>query len=142
MREDTFNTIIITSIWFIIIGAILGIIYFVGYLILDVYPNYNVWASGKAGQAQLAQADYNRKIAVREAMAKSASAVELAKAEVIRAGGVAKANKIIGESLKQNEAYLTYLWLQNLESKYNKTIYIPTEANLPMLEAGRLNTQK
>ena len=114
---------------FVVVGLIVGVMF--------GYPRYKVWASAKTGQAQLAQADYNRQIAVREAEATEASATELAKAEVIRAQGVAKANKIIGSSLRGNESYLTYLWLQNLESKYNKTIYIPTEANLPILEVGR-----
>lgn len=41
---------------------------------------YNVWSSAKAGEAQLAQANYNRQIAVREADAKAAAATELAKA--------------------------------------------------------------
>ena len=106
------------------------------------YQKYNVWSSSKDGQAQLAEADYNRQIAVREADAKAASAVELAKAEVIRAKGVAKANKIIGKSLEGNEAYLRYLWIQNLESDQNKVIYVPTEANLPILEASRLSQKK
>ncbi len=41
---------------------------------------YSVWSSGKAGEAQLAQANYNRQIAVKEADAKKAAAVELAEA--------------------------------------------------------------
>ena len=99
---------------------------------------YAVWASGKQGEARLAEATYSRQIAVKEADAKAAAAVELAKAEIIRAKGVATANKIIGQSLNKNEAYLRYLWIQTLESQHNKVIYVPTEANLPILEAGRL----
>jgi hypothetical protein len=56
---------------------------------------------------------------------------------------VAQANKIIGDSLKDNEAYLRYLWIQNLENSKDRTIvYVPTEANLPILEAGRLQQEK
>ena len=67
------------------------------------------------------------------------SAKLLADADVLRAEGAAKANKIIGDSLKDNEAYLRYLWIQNLEnSKEHQVIYIPTEAGLPILEATRL----
>ncbi len=44
------------------------------------------------------------------------SAKHLADAEVIRAEGVAKANKIIGDSLKDNEGYLRYLWIQGLQT--------------------------
>lgn len=47
-------------------------------------------------------------------------------------------NKIIGESLKNNEAYLRYLWINDLGNNAGKTVvYIPTEANLPILEATR-----
>lgn len=109
--------------------------------IFAMYNVYSVWSSAKAGEAQLAQATYNRQIAVKEAEAKEAAAVELAKAEIIRAGGVAQANKIIGKSLEGNEAYLRYLWIQNLESQHNKIIYVPTEANLPILEAARLKNK-
>ena len=74
-----------------------------------------------------------------EAQAKKDSAVLLAEAEVLRAEGVAKANKIIGESLKQNEDYLRYLWITDVAGvNVNKTIvYVPTETNLPILEANR-----
>ena len=68
------------------------------------------------------------------------SASLLAEAEVERAKGVAKANKIIGNSLKGNEDYLRYLWVNNLQNEHNQVIYIPTEANMPILEASRLNS--
>ena len=70
-------------------------------------------------------------------MAKEESAKHLAEAEVIRAEGVARANKIIGDSLQNNEAYLRYLWIDGLHSGKNQVIYIPTEGNLPILEAGK-----
>lgn len=71
------------------------------------------------------------------------SATLLAQAEIARAEGVAKANKIIGESLKNNEAYLRYLWINDLGDNSGKTIvYIPTEANLPILEASRITEEK
>lgn len=63
-------------------------------------------------------------------------------AEVERAKGVAEANVIHGDSLKDNEAYLRYLWTIGLQDDSSKVIYIPTEANLPIMEATRLsNTQ-
>lgn len=107
-----------------------------------VWPIYNVWASEKRGQAELAQATFNRKIAVQEAEAKKESAQLLAEAEVLRAQGVAKANQIIGESLKDNEEYLRYLWITDVAgANIDKTVvYVPTETNLPILEAGRMNT--
>lgn len=101
-------------------------------------PYYNVWEQGMAGKAALMKATQDRQIAVQEAEAKKESAASLAEAEVIRAGGVARANKIIGDSLKNNEAYLRYLWVDGLQQTKNQVIYVPTEANLPVMEATRL----
>lgn len=105
-------------------------------------PQWNVYSATLAGRAKLREADSSRQIAVVEAEAKRESAAKLAEAEVMRAEGVAKANKIIGESLHNNEAYLRYLWIQNLADARTggkaEVIYVPTEANLPILEAQRL----
>jgi regulator of protease activity HflC (stomatin/prohibitin superfamily) len=100
-------------------------------------PEYSVWHQKKAGQAILAKANFSKQVAVQEAEAKNAAAEYLAQAEVTRAKGVAQANKIIGQSLNDNEAYLRYLYINNLENTKNQVIYIPTEASLPILEANR-----
>lgn len=102
-------------------------------------PYYNVWERGLAGEAELRQAEWNRQIAVMEANAKYEASKRLAEAEVERAKGVAQANKIIGEGLKENEAYLIYLWIQSLGTNAHDVIYVPTEVNLPILEAGRFS---
>ncbi len=107
------------------------------YSMSSIYKIYNVWSESKEGEAELAKADWNTQIAVKEADAKRQSAYLLAEAEVIRAEGVAKANKIIGESLNNNEAYLRYLWVNNLSETSNQVIYVPTETNMPILEAGK-----
>jgi hypothetical protein len=100
-------------------------------------PKYNVWQKELAGKAELKQADWNRQIAIREAEAKKESATHLAAAEIERAKGVAEANRIIGESLKDNDAYLRYLWIQGLQDGSSEVIYVPTEGQLPILEATR-----
>lgn len=101
-------------------------------------PIYNVWASEQNGKAELAQGEYNRQLQVVESKAKLDSAANLADAEVRRAEGVAKANKIIGDSLRDNQAYLDYLWVTEIGTNTNKeTVYVPTEAQLPILEATR-----
>lgn len=101
-------------------------------------PQYNVYSQRKEGEAILAHASFSREVAVAEAKAKMESASLLAEAEVARAKGVAQANQIIGESLKNNEAYLRYIFIQTLEHNNGQVIYVPTEANLPILEASRL----
>lgn len=105
------------------------------------YPKYKVWSAQMEGEAEFAQAEQNRRIAVLEAESKLDAAKSLAAAEVERAKGVAQANEIIGQSLKGNESYLRWQWIQNLENGNNAVIYIPTEAGLPILEAGRRSAQ-
>ena len=98
-------------------------------------PMYNVWSQSLAGKAELQKAEYTRQVAVLEAQAKMDSAQKLAEAEVIRAGGVAKANQIIGDSLKDNREYLQYLYITGLEEGANKgnvTVYVPTEGGMPV----------
>ena len=101
-------------------------------------PIINVWQQSKEGEAELARAESNRQIATLEALAKKESSKSLSDAEVIRAEGVAKANKIIGDSLSENESYLRYLWIQSLDHGNATIVYVPTEANLPILESQRL----
>ena len=100
-----------------------------------VGPIYNVWAQSLQGKAELQKAEYTRQVAVLEAQAKKDSAQQLADAEVIRASGVAKANQIIGNSLKDNREYLQYLYITGIEEgsqKGNVTIYVPTEGGMPV----------
>ena len=100
-------------------------------------PQYRVYYQSFRGEASLREAEFSKKVAIEEALAKKDSAFLLAEAEVERAKGVAEANKIIGESLKDNESYLRYLWVQGLQDGSSEVIYIPTEAGLPILEATR-----
>lgn len=102
-------------------------------------PHYNVWQQGLAGEAELARAQQNRQIAIQEAQARMESAKLLADSEVTRARGVAEANKIIAEGLGGPEGYLRWLWVDALNNPRQGTqiIYVPTEAGLPILEAGK-----
>lgn len=102
-------------------------------------PQYNVYSQRMHGEALLAHSPAAKEVAVSEAKAKMEAAELLAKAEIERAKGVAAANKIIGESLTGNDAYLRYLWITEVAGKdIDKTVvYVPTEANLPIMEAGR-----
>lgn len=120
-------------------GMILGISIIGGAVLggFAVYPKYRVWSATMQGEAEYAQAEQNRRIAVLEAESKLEAAKSLAAAEVERAKGVAQANEIIGQSLKDNESYLRWLWIENLDKGGNSVIYIPTESGLPILEAGK-----
>lgn len=119
------------------IFKVLGAIGFVVILGMAGCPQYSVYEQRLQGEAELAKATYNRQVKVREAEAAREAATQLAQAEVERAKGVAEANKIIGNSLRGNEEYLRYLWIHNLGEGKNDVIYVPTEAGLPILEAGK-----
>lgn len=127
-------------------GVSVRLLVLTGVTVLGMWgcPVYNVWRQGLVGQAELRRAEQNRQIKIQEAKAVEESAEHLKRAEVTRAEGVAAANKIIGESLKGNESYLHYLWIHNLaeaEKQGAEVIYVPTEAGLPILEAGRFRIQ-
>lgn len=138
MDKDTREMIVVLSFSTAGILLALGLIASLFFGLGALNKNYNVWSMAKSGEAELAKADWDRQILVREAKAKMEASKMLAQAEVERARGVAKANKIIGESLHGNEDYLRYLWIDHLQNEKNQVIYIPTEANLPILEANRL----
>lgn len=119
---------IVVSVVFVILALMFGL------------PQYKVWQQGLAGEANLKRAEQEKQIEIEEARAKLESAGYLNKAEILRAQGTAKANHILGASLKGNVEYLQYLWVQGItEDDGNKPsiIYIPTEAGLPVLEAGK-----
>lgn len=121
---------VVILVAFLLLGGIGGCMW--------IWPKYNVYAKDMSGQAQLAEAQSNRRIAVEEAMALKDSAQHKADAEIIRARGVAEANIIIGDSLKGNHEYLRYLYIDMLAGTNNQLIYVPTEGGLPVLEASRL----
>jgi regulator of protease activity HflC (stomatin/prohibitin superfamily) len=59
-----------------------------------------------------------------------------AEIEITRAQGVAKSNEIIAASI--SDSFLRYRWIESLQKSQSSTVvYVPTEANLPILEAGR-----
>lgn len=119
-----------------IVGVVLAV------AAVAIYPYANVWQQGMAGKAQMAQAEANRQITVREAQAKLDASKMLAEAEIERARGVAEANKIVSDGLGGPEGYLRYLFIESLKDARGdgaQVIYVPTEAGLPILEASRLS---
>lgn len=99
------------------------------------FPIYNVWQREMAGKAELREAEWNRQIQIEEAQANLEAEKLNAEAEVERAKGMAEAIRIEGGSL--NKTYIQYLWVRQNKFNDKTTIYIPTEANLPILEATR-----
>lgn len=100
------------------------------------YPYYRVWSAEQRGKADFAEAEQNRKIKIEEAKANLEAEKLNARAEVERAKGAAEAIKIENGSI--TPAYIQYLWVRQQSNLNDKTvIYVPTETNLPVLEASR-----
>jgi uncharacterized membrane protein YqiK len=101
-----------------------------------VMPKYRVWSQEMEGRAEFAKAEQNRRIKIEEAKANLEAEKLNALAEVERAKGAAEAIKIENGSI--TEKYIQYLWVRQQDNLNDKTvIYIPTETNMPIMEAGR-----
>ena len=121
-------TIIVIAL-FLVFGGVGGCMY--------VGPKYNVWQQEMSGKAEYAKAEQNRKIKIEEAKANLEAEKLNAQAEIERAKGAAEAIKIENGSI--TPTYIQYLWVrQQNANTNNRIIYIPTEAGLPILEAGRV----
>jgi len=126
--------------WGTIIIICLVIVAFIIFLIalgMVVFPIYGVWSSKKSGEASLAEANFAEQVAIAKATARLRSAQMNKEAEVIEAEAVANSITTIGERLKANEGYLRWQWIKMMGNTRNSTIYVPTEAGLPILEAGK-----
>lgn len=122
---------------FRMVGMAGAAIVLIGSLGLWGCPHYSVYSARMDGEAKLAHAQSEREVQVRDAQGRLEASSLLARADIERAKGVAEANKIIGTSLRDNEAYLRWLFIEGLKEKQGEVIYIPTEAGLPILEAGK-----
>lgn len=116
----------------VVVGVVVGAFFF--------FPSWGKWRADQAGQAELRKAESSRRVQIEDARAKAEAAEFLNEAEVIRARGLAEANSIIAESLAgpSGDAYLRYLWITEVAVTDGERIYIPTEAGLPILEAGNI----
>ena len=101
---------------------------------MSIGPRYRVWQQEMYGRAEFAKAEQNRKIKIEEAKANLEAEQLNAQAEIERAKGAAEAIKIENGSI--TPTYIQYLWVRQQNTNANKIIYIPTEAGLPILEAG------
>lgn len=130
MSEKIVGFIAVVLFIAVIVGGLVGLI--VG------WQTFKVYSASQTGKAELAQADFNRQIIVRQAQAKLDAASLEAQAAVAHARGVADSNKIIANDLGGPEGYLRFLYIQMLSEQPDKQIiYIPTEAGLPILEASK-----
>ncbi|MDP3377588.1 MAG: hypothetical protein Q8S53_04430 [Brevundimonas sp.] len=120
---------------------VVAVIALVGAALLIGMPTYNVYAKTMAGKAAYEEAVQNRRIRVLEAQALLDAAELTAQAEVARARGTNEANRIMAESLGGPDNYLRWAYINMLQETAGRgdrqIIYLPTEAGIPILEAGR-----
>jgi len=94
-------------------------------------PQYRVYEQRLRGEAELARAHQNRQILVQQAQAEKDSA--MLRAEAIR---------IVGQSAKDFPEYRQQEFIGAFadalkHGNINQIIYVPTEKNIPVIEAGR-----
>ena len=95
------------------------------------FPTYKVWQQGLSGQAALARASQERQILI-----------EQAKAEKESASLRAEAIEVVGKAAQEFPEYRQQEFLGAFsealkDGKMSQIIYVPTEANIPVMEAGR-----
>ena len=122
------------------VWSIVGVVAILAVVLVGL-PTYNVYSKQMQGRAAYEEAVQNRRIRVLEAQAALDSAKLTAQAEIERAKGANEANRIMAEALGGAENYLRWSYINMLQETAGKegrqTIYIPTEAGMPILEAGK-----
>lgn len=105
------------------------------------YPHWRVWAAHQRGLADLAQANNDQQIQIAKANARLKAAELNKQAAIIEAQAVSAQIKEIGTELSHHDLYLRWQWIKMMEDMGEAidttVIYVPTEANLPILEASR-----
>ncbi len=102
------------------------------------YPMWKVWASGKSGEADLQQAHKEQQIQVSKAQGRLDAARLNKEAAIIEAEAVSEQITKIGSQLTEHDLYLKWQWIKMMEERpENSVIYVPTEAGIPILEAGK-----
>lgn len=118
------------------VGTIVAVI--LGWVLIG-YPHWRVWAAHKRGSADLAMAKNEQQIQIAQAQSRLSAADLNKQAAVIEAEAVSLQIKEIGTELSHHDLYLRWQWIEMMKHHSDRsTIYVPTEANLPILEATRL----
>lgn len=107
------------------------------------WAHFRLWKAEYAGQALEIEKLYKGKAILAEAEHARKARVEAAKAERDSASLTAEAIQIVGEAAKQNPEYRNQEFVMSFgealrEGKIEQIMYIPTEANIPITEAGRI----
>jgi hypothetical protein len=124
------------------------IVYSLGFVVASIivwslfgYPRWNVWAMHQSGLADLAAAKNEQQIQIAKAQSRLDAAELNKKAAIIEAQAVAEQITAIGTQLTAHDLYLRWQWIKMMEDTHEdadrSVIYVPTEAQIPILEARR-----
>ncbi len=114
----------------VIIGSVVA-----GFFLLGscsyVYPKYKVYAATQSGIAKLKESESSKQILIQQALAEK----EAAKYQ-------AEAIEIMGEAAKKYPEYRQQEFINSFgtalkDGKIQQIIYVPTEANVPIMESGK-----
>lgn len=113
----------------VIVISIIGLLCVIGLVIGFRY--YSVWSMEMQGKAKLAEATQSRQIQV-----------EQARGELEASKMRAEAISILGEAAQKYPEYRQQEFIGAFaealkEGKINQIIYVPTEAQIPIMEAGK-----
>ncbi len=124
-----------------IITPILFVLVLIAWFLFG-YPIWKVWAKEKQGEADLQQAHKEQQIQVSKAQGRVDAAQLNKQAAIIEAEAVSAQIERIGKQLTEHDLYLKWQWIKMMEERpESSVIYVPTEANLPILEAGKRLTK-
>lgn len=125
---ETLSKVIALAITGAIIAGAIG-------LLIVGYNTAKVYAAEATGKAEYARAEQNRRILVEQAKAEKEAAVLQAQAIEIM-GAAAKAYP----EYRQQE-FISAFGQALRDGNVSQIIYVPTEANIPLTEAGRTAMQ-
>jgi hypothetical protein len=116
-------------------GTIIVIVCVLTVLVLGLLffglPMWNVWRAGLSGESDLRRAEQTRKIQIEQARGEEEAAIHRANAIAI----VGKAAKEFPE-YRQQEFIGAFAEAMH-SGRISQIIYVPTEANIPITEAGK-----
>ena len=128
-----------TQLFYIFVSIVGIVVTIITAWILLGYPKWRVWASHQEGLAELMLARNEQQVQVAQAQGRVDAAELNKQAAVIEAQAVALQIEAIGKQLTAHDLYLKWQWIKMMEERpESSTIYVPTEANIPILEATRL----
>jgi regulator of protease activity HflC (stomatin/prohibitin superfamily) len=110
-------------------------------------PYYQVWYAEMRGKARTVQAEHEGAARLAQAESEKKIQIEGAKAEVESAKLRAEAIEIVGKASKDFPEYRTQEFIGAFaealkEGNVSQIIYVPTEANIPIMESGRLGAKR